>query len=66
MNIIGWNFGDAQGTTGKVNFGEKLTKVKFWSNWKILVTVPKGSGTVKVSVTTSEGTSNEKNFSYIK
>jgi inhibitor of cysteine peptidase len=66
MNIIGWNFGDAQGTTGKVNFGEKSVKVKFWSNWKILVTVPKGSGTVKVSVTTSEGTSNEKNFSYIK
>jgi len=66
MNIIGWNFGDAQGTTGKVNFGEKLAKVKFWSNWKILVTVPKGSGTVKVSVTTSKGTSNEKNFSYIK
>jgi inhibitor of cysteine peptidase len=66
MNIIGWNFGDAQGTTGKVNFGEKPAKVKFWSNWKILVTVPKGSGTVKVSVTTSEGTSNEKNFSYIK
>jgi len=66
MNIIGYNFGDNQGTTGKVNFGEKSTKVKFWSNWKILVTVPKGSGTVKVSVTTSEGTSNEKNFFYIK
>jgi hypothetical protein len=66
VNIIGLNFGDVQGSVGKVNFGETTVKIKFWSNWKILVNAPKGKGVVPVSVTTSEGTSNAKNFSYIK
>jgi inhibitor of cysteine peptidase len=65
LNIIGQNFGDEQCDVCTVSVGNKGAKVKMWSNWKILVTVPKGSGVVAVSVTTSEGTSNEKSFYYI-
>jgi inhibitor of cysteine peptidase len=64
LNIIGKKFGNEPGENGKVNIGSTTAKVKSWSNWKILVTVPKGSGVVKVSVTTDQGTSNEKNFIY--
>jgi hypothetical protein len=66
LNIIGKNFGNEPGENGKVNFGTKNPKIRSWSNWKILIDIPKGSGKVKVSVTTDEGTSNEKNFFYIK
>lgn len=66
LNIIGKNFGNEQCPECRVNVGTNTAKVKLWSDWKILAIVPKGNGIALVSVTTNEGTSNEKKFYYIK
>lgn len=61
--IYGSHLGTAQGM-GVVRFGNEIATVTGWSDTRIQVTVPSGSGAVSVTVTTPEGTSNPLSFEY--
>lgn len=65
VTIKGKNFGAAQGS-GFVNFGALQASVRSWSNAEIIVVAPSGlPGKIPVGVTTSTGTSNTKDFTYL-
>ncbi len=63
VTIYGSNFGTARGNS-KVHLGPVQFEVVSWSDSKLTVKVPPsmGAGDYKVSVETSEGTSNEMDF----
>ena len=63
VTINGSNFGTTQGTSS-VKFGSTAATVTSWSDTQVKVTVPSGTGTVSVNVTTSGGTSNGVSFTY--
>jgi photosystem II stability/assembly factor-like uncharacterized protein len=63
VTVTGCDFGDTQDSS-YVSFGsEQATTYTSWSDTEIVAEVPAGvEGTVPVTVTTSEGTSNPKGF----
>ena len=62
ITITGVNFGDTQDSS-VVNFGYEFADINYWSDTKILATVPSLSPeTYSVTVTTINGTSNSVSF----